>query len=270
MTMNIEGAADADPFFSDPNPSGSPPVLLLHELGANCSSWSLQIPPLVEAGFRPIAPDVRGFGKSPYHGGGMAIPSLASDAATLLQSLNASPAIIVGISMGGAIALQLALDEPQAVSKLVLVNTFASLRAEKLSIWLYFSFRLLLVHTLGLPAQARTVARRIFPKPEQAELRQLLIEQITQADPRAYRAVMRALARFDVTARLGNIRVPTLIITGEQDTTVPLKSQRVLLAGIPNAWQIIMPAAGHAVTAEQPQAFNQHLLDFLTFLPSFR
>lgn len=253
--MNIE--------FSDPNPFGSLPVLLLHGLGANSSSWHLQIPPLVEAGFRPVAPDVRGFGKSGYPGGGMAISTLAADAATLLQNLKATPAHIVGISMGGAIALQLALDHPQTVSKLVLVNTFASLRPEKLSIWLYFAFRLLLVHTLGLPAQARTVARRIFPHPEQEELRQMLIAQITQANPRAYRAVMRALGRFDVTSRLGEIRVPTLVITGEQDTTVPPNSQQTLVEGIPNAWQIVMTGAGHAVSVEQPEAFNQLLLDFL-------
>jgi pimeloyl-ACP methyl ester carboxylesterase len=188
---------------------------------------------------------------------------MAGDMAGLLERLETGPVHVVGISMGGTLALQLALDFPELVDRLVLVNTFARLRPERPSVWLYFALRFVLVHTLGLPIQARAVARRIFPGPDQELLRRVLFEQICQADPKGYRAAMRALARFNVLRRLGEIHVPTLVITSELDGTVSPKTQRILVERIPNARQGVIPGAGHAVTAEQPEAFNRAMIDFL-------
>jgi pimeloyl-ACP methyl ester carboxylesterase len=184
--------------------------------------------------------------------------------ATLLERVLGHPAHIVGISLGGALALQMALDDPSLVQKLVLVNTFARLRPESPGIWLYFAMRSILAHTLGMPIQARAVARHIFPQAAHANLRAILYGQIVQADPRSYRATMRALARFDALPRLNEVRQSTLVITGDRDTTVPPACQRILAAGIPFARQSIIPNAGHAVIAEQPEAFNRILLEFLT------
>ena len=133
-----------------------------------------------------------------------------------------------------------------------------------MSSWLYFAFRFILVHTLGHTAQARTVARRIFPHPEQEVLRAALVSQILEADPRGYRAVMRALARFNVRDRLSEISSPTMIISGSADSTVPLPVQEQLVVGIPGARQAVIHGAGHAVIAEKPDKFNLLLLDFLT------
>jgi len=239
-------------------------VLLLHGLGATCDSWGYQIPALTSAGLRVIAPDIRGFGQSTYPGRGVSVSDLSGDMACLLQSIRIERAHIVGISMGGTVAVQLALDFPQLIDKLVLVNTFAQLRPERPTLLAYFAFRFILVHTLGLPAQARAVASRIFPRPDQAQYRQELIRQICQADPNGYRAAMRALARFNATRRLGEIKSPTLVISGELDNTVPLNIQLRLAQGIPNSRHLIIPHAGHAIIADQPEVFNQVLLDFLT------
>ena len=249
--------------YNDPNPTGSPGVLLIHGLGATGESWNLQVPRLIQAGFRPITPDVRGFGKSSYPGGKNSISIMSSDLVFLLKYLETGPVYVVGISLGGTIALQLALDYPDQVAKLVLINTFASLRPDKLGVWVYFAFRFLLVHTLGLPTQARAVARRIFPRDDQESLRKLLIEQVIQSNPRGYRATMRALGVFNVTSRLKEIHTPTLIITGDSDTTVPPRNQQVLVKGIPNARQITVSGAGHALTIEKSEEFNKFLLDFL-------
>lgn len=245
------------------NPGGFPAVLLLHGLGACGASWALQIPALVDAGYRVIAPDIRGFGQSTYPGGRLGISDLAADMAYLLEQLMAGPAHLVGISMGGAIALQFALDSPALRRKLVLVNSFASLRPKSLTLWFYYAFRYVLVHTLGLPAQGRAVARRIFPRPEQDPLRQELLKEICQADPHGYRAVMRALALFNVSNRLNEIHTPVLVISGAEDTTVPQSAQFDLLNGLPAAKHILIPAAGHAVIADQPELFNHYLLEFL-------
>jgi 3-oxoadipate enol-lactonase len=247
--------------YLDENRRGRQTVLLLHGLGVNGSSWQLQIPALTGAGFRVLVPDAPGFGQTPYTGQA-GIASTANLLAALLQKLDTGPVFVAGISMGGTHALQLALDAPQYIRRLALVNTFARLDPGSWRGWLYFAFRFLLVHTMGLQVQAQAVAKRMFPHPNQQELQQEFIDQILQADPRGYRAAMRALARFDVRQRLLEIQAPTLVITGENDSTIPAANQQFLVQNIPGASQVVIPHAGHAVIAEQPEAFNQALLDF--------
>jgi 3-oxoadipate enol-lactonase len=249
--------------YLDPNSNGFPVTLLLHGLGANASSWILQIPALIEAGYRPLAVDIPGFGKSPYDGRSWNIRGVANQLEILLGELITEPVHVVGLSMGGTIAQQLAFDAPHMIRSLVLVSTFAKLRPETLRGWLYFLRRFFLVNFVGLQAQARAVARQIFPDPNQEQLREILLESISQADPRAYRRAMASLGLFNSTRRLLEINAPTLIITGENDTTVTPARQRLLVAGIPTARQVIIPRAGHAVPVEQADAFNIELLNFL-------
>ena len=260
---NFEISPQLSIHYIENNPSGRRPVILLHGLGANCSSWQLQIPALVEEDFRVIAPDVRGFGQSTYPGGKTSIHAMAEDMEKLLASLQIGQTDVVGISMGGTIALQLAIDHPELVRKLVLVNTFAHLRPDSLSGWFYFVIRLVIIQILGLRAQAKVVSKRLFPQLEQEELRRLLIIQIMEADPHGYRSAMHALWNFDVTDRLGSLTMPTLVITGDADTTVPLRIQQRLAGSIPNARQVLIHQAGHAVTVEKPTEFNQALMLFL-------
>ncbi|MBN1667273.1 MAG: alpha/beta fold hydrolase [Anaerolineales bacterium] len=249
--------------YRDENPQGERTVVLLHGLGASGDSWILQFPALTAAGYRCLAPDGRGFGRSTYPGGAVSPAVMAGDLNLLLEHLRIEQAAVVGISMGGATALQFALDHPVRVERLVLVNTFAHLQADKLSQWFYFLLRQLLVHTLGLEAQAKAVAGRVFPHPDQGILREQLIAQIRQATPRAYRSAMRQLPRFDVQTRLAEIHLPTLVLTGAADSTVLPARQAALVQDIPGAQQVIIPAAGHAVSVDQPEAFNQALLAFL-------
>ena len=130
--------------------------------------------------------------------------------------------------------------------------------------WAYFLYRVLMVHTVGIETQANFVARRLFPEPEQEYLRQELTTQVRQASPAGYRATMRALGLFDITHRLGDIHAPTLIITGDQDSTVPPQVQAVLARNISHANQAIVAGAGHAVSVEKAEDFNRLLLDFLS------
>ena len=83
--------------YLDPHPGGHPAVLLLHGLGATGESWQLQFPVLIESGYRPIAADARGFGKSTYPGGKMTVEDMAGDMVALLAKLNVDGAVVVGI-----------------------------------------------------------------------------------------------------------------------------------------------------------------------------
>lgn len=255
MTMNIN--------FLDPHPQGSPAVLLLHGLGVNSQSWAMQFDALGAAGLRPLAVDVPGFGQSPYDGHGWHLPRIAADLAALVRGLEVGPVHVVGLSMGGVIAQQFALDFPNLTRKLVLVNTFAVLRPKTLTGWVYFLSRSLVVHTFGLRKQADLVAGRVFPHPQQEGLRQMFIQQVMQADPRAYRAAMRALGFCNLVPRLSELRMPVLVITGSQDSTVPVNSQLHLVESIAGARQVIIQGAGHAVSVEQSDAFNRVLVQFL-------
>jgi 3-oxoadipate enol-lactonase len=143
------------------------------------------------------------------------------------------------------------------------VNTFAFLRPSVSRAWLYLALRFLLVHMLSLEVQAKVVARHIFPGANQKEMRQVVVNQIMQSNVKGYRATMRALARFNVLSRLREIQAPTLVISGENDATIPLDYQRILANGIPNARHVIIPNAGHAVIVDQPDRFNSALSDFL-------
>ena len=238
-------------------------MLLLHGLGADGSSWAYQMPALGSAGFRPIAVDAPGFGGSPYDGGGWSIRGTAARTAALLEELGAGPAHIVGLSMGGVIAQQFALDFPQLTQKLVLVSTFAVLRPEEFNGWWYFIRRAGAILLLGKHAQAQIVARRVFPHAEDQGLRDLFIAAVAQAHPRAYRKAMLSLGLFDSRERLGKITAPTLVVSGAEDSTVTPARQKVLADGIPGACQVVIEQAGHAVSVDQAERFNREILVFL-------
>ncbi len=249
--------------YLDPSSQGSPVVFLLHGLGANGTSWTLQFDALIAVGLRPLAPDFPGFGDSKYDGHGWNFKRVAGDLADLIVALQSGPVHVVGLSMGGVIAQQFALDYPHLVRKLALVSTFSVLRPSSLSQWLYFAQRALVVHTLGLDTQSKIVARRVFPELGQEALRRMAEEQITSADPRAYRAAMRNLGIFNSRPRLKEIKAPTLVISGEKDTTIAPVYQKVLVEGICGARQVVISGAGHAVAIDQFRAFNDTLVGFL-------
>lgn len=219
--------------------------------------------PLVNAGFRPIAIDVPGFGKSPISGNRWNIINISSLIAGFIQQKITQPCYLVGLSMGGVLAQQLILDHPDLFQKLVLASTFTFLRPEKLNGWFYFLQRLILVQVLGINTQAQFVAGKIFPGSEQKILRDEMVRQINEADPKAYRAAMKSLAFFNSKKRLHEIKIPTLVISGDRDQTVPLSHQVELTKWIPGAKQVIISDAGHAASVEKFAEFNDILLEFL-------
>lgn len=171
---------------------------------------------------------------------------------------------VMGISMGGVIALRVALDFSKYLDKLILVNSFACLRPDTLNRWWYLLKRWVMVSTRGKDEQAKMVAERLFPAAEQRDLRAIFMEQVQQADSRVYKTVLRELALVDLRKDLAKIHVPTLVISGEKDSTVPLRSQKDLVERIPGArWEVI-PGAGHAVIVDHPQEFNQVMLAYLS------
>ena len=250
--------------YQDPYPENSTGVLLLHGLGTDSTSWMLQFGGLNSAGFRPIAPDIIGFGQSPYDGRGWSVARVAGLLKDFIIGFGIGPVHVVGLSMGGVLAQQFAIDYPHLVRKLVLASTFSALRPANFNQGLYFLARLLVVHTMGLRAQSKIVSKRIFPNPDQAQLRELVEMQIASANPAVYRAAIRGLGFFNSSGKLKNIKKPVLVIGGENDTTVSVRLQRRLAEGIPGAVQVIVPEGGHALSIDHSELFTAQLVKFLS------
>ncbi len=238
-------------------------MLLLHGLGVDPNSWSYQLSALAQAGMHPLAVDVPGFGKSVYHQPRWTFRGVAGELAQFAQAVIDSNLVVVGLSMGGALALQLTLGRPQWVSRLMLINGFACLRPTRFSDIVYLVGRGIAAYLLGVVWQAQMVAGRIFPGNDQQQMRKALIESISRTEADIHRAAMRSLALFDVRKRLGEIGVPTLVLTGELDNTVAAGLQSELAAGIPYARQTIIEGGGHALSVDQPDAINRVLIDFI-------
>lgn len=254
---------EIDLHFYDLNSSGKSTILLLHGLGVCAESWGLQLTPLIETDFRVIAPDLRGFGKTSYPGGANDVKIMANDMVHFLDHLQVGSCHVMGISMGGAVSLQFALDNPDRVDSLILVNTFARLRPHRISSWIFYSVRFLLAHVLGIKTQARFVSKRIFPDPDQMSYREIFCEQISQANPKAYRSMMRSFIGFDLSSRLKDLNTPVLVITGDRDAIVPQETQKELSKAIPMVHHEVIQDAGHAVTVEKPDEFNRIMNNFL-------
>ena len=244
-------------------PQGAPPLVLLHGLGGSGEDWFWQRDDLVRAGYRLLMVDARGHGCSEKPYGRYRIEDMAADVAHALDELAVMRADVCGLSLGGAMALALALEHSDRVRRLVVVNAAACFLPRDLSRLVYYGARLLALSFVGLPRQAHIVANRVFPRPEHAHLREMLYERLTTNDPRAYRRTIGALGRFDVRARLRELGAPTLVVAGEEDTTVALRDKVALADNVPNARLAVVSRSGHAPIADCPQVFNRLLLDFL-------
>ncbi|MBP7962599.1 MAG: alpha/beta fold hydrolase [Caldilineaceae bacterium] len=238
-----------------------PPLLLLHGLGSSSRDWELQVP-VFAATHRVITCDVRGHGRSAKPPGPYSVLLFATDVAALLRHLGTGPVAVVGISMGGMIAFQLAVDAPALVERMVIVNSGPELVlrtwGERMQAWQ----RLALVQLLGMGGMARFLAPRLFPKPEQEEIRRTFTERWLENDKRAYIASLRALLGWSVADRLGEIRCPILVIAGDQDYT-PLSIKEAYVAQLPQAELVVIPDSRHATPIDQPEAFNRTVGEFL-------
>jgi len=243
--------------------SGSGDALLfLHGLGSCGQDWLLQIPVFCPR-FHVIAPDLHGHGQTDKPRRRVGIAQMTVDAACLLDELGVKRTHVVGLSMGGCVAQQLALDDPARIRSLTLVNTFARFDMGAPGNAIPLVARMGILGVLGLPAQARFVAARMFPKPEQAQLRTLAAERIASNDTATYIRLLLAISAFNVTRRLSEIACPTLVIAGDRDTTVPLRAKQFLAAHIPGARFELVADSGHATPIDQPVVFNQLALGFL-------
>ncbi len=241
---------------------GGLPLLLLHGLGSSGDDWWFQTPAFAPH-FRVILPNLRGHKQSSTLRGPISIYTLAADIAQLLDALEIAQAHVLGLSLGGMVAQLLAIHFPARVNKLILVNTFAYLWPTSLRETYTLVRRVIVSKLLPPSATAKVVARDLFPKPEQAALRDEVLSRIGVNDVASYRYLVDAIRRFDSRARLDQIMASTLLITGDRDAVVPRGCQQQLARGIRKVQWHIVRDSGHATPVDQPEEFNQVVLEFL-------
>ena len=148
----------------------------------------------------------------------------AADVEALLQTLGIASAHIVGLSLGGAVALQFALDHPSRVRSLTLVNTGPALGGTPEQAAQEIARRAGIVQQMGLRAMGQALAPNLFPKPAQAALREIFVERWAENDPQAYIEATRSMLGWDVTARLGAITCPVTTLAAVSSDGVATSS----------------------------------------------
>ena len=260
--MPLFQADDAELFYEDAG-SGEP-VLLLHGLGGSSADWAPQVEALIPR-YRVVTLDVRGSGQSRdfrHAGGPWSVKQFAEDASLVLDHLGAAPAHIVGLSMGGIIAFQLAVDHPRLVRSLTLVNCVPELVPRTLKQRWTVGLRLFVARLFGPAGIARMLARKLFPRPDQAHLRERFQESMERNDRRAYSATQRALLGWSVLDRIDVIEAPTLMVASERDYW-PLAEKQGYARRMKRAEVVAVPGVGHALPIEAPDEFNRLLAAFL-------
>jgi pimeloyl-ACP methyl ester carboxylesterase len=240
------------------------PLLMIMGLSFSLAMWG-ELRPFLARHFRTILFDNRCVGKSDTPLAPFRIGTMAADAVAVMDAAGIPVATVLGISMGGMISQELTLRHPERVTRLVLGCTHAggprAIRAHPAVLRVLASP---MVSEAKLAAMVPIIYHPDTPAERIAFDLQLVRENAPKL--RGYLQQLTAIAVWSSASRLGNIRVPALVIHGDSDLLVPTENARILAQGIPGAKLVIVPRAGHMFPTDQPELTRLELMKFL--LPS--
>ena len=232
-----------------------PLVLFLHGIGGNRNHWQHQLAFFSRHGFRAAAWDARGYGESDDYEGALRFDDFSADIGRVLDHLGEARAHLVGLSMGGRIARNFALKEPQRVRSLTLANSspgFDALSAEEV-------VRFVEERRQRSPESTA----RLLGSRARAGAHEALLASFHALRNDSYLKTLEASVAQDRDAPLEKLAVPTLVITGDEDRVYPLELTERMARRIPGAHLVVLEACGHLSNLEQPERFNEVLLEFL-------
>ena len=239
-------------------------IVLINGLADDLTSWGFQVPALVEAGYRVVSFDNRGIGKSDRPAGPYSSKQLAADAKALVDQLGISGFHLMGVSMGGMISEEYAIAYPGDLKSVTLACTYGKADAFCQTMFAMWAD---LARQVSVPFVMRDVALWAFTGPffeeraaDAAEFAAAMagLDQSVET----YLAQLSVIQTHDATDRIGQLKVPTLVLAGEEDILIPVRLSRQLQAAIPGArWKTV--PGGHACLWESPDPFNNAFIDFV-------
>lgn len=239
-----------------------PALLFIHGLGSCRLDWDKQVEAFSRK-YRVITCDLRGHGDSSRPPGPYGVKLFAQDQRALLEVLKVDSVDVIGVSLGGAVAFQLAIDAPALVRRLVIVNSYPEfiLRtwAQKFFIWQ----RIAMIKLLSFEKMGKIVANKMFPGLEQETVRQTFVRRYIRNERRPYLDALNGLFGWSIADRLDELRCPVLVIAADQDYS-PVSSKEEYVRKLRRGKLVVIPDSRHATPMERPEEFNTVLADFLS------
>lgn len=239
-------------------------LVLLHGIGGNRTNWHDQFPDFARH-FHTVAWDARGFGDSDDYDGPVTIGDFSADLLRLIDYVGARAAHLVGLSMGGRIAMDFYERHPAHVATLTLCDThpgFAGLRPDQREAFLRPRQAPLLAGKEPRDI-APTLARNLVGPNATPAIVQRLVDSLSALHKESYLKTLAAIANDSHRPPLEQIKVPVHVVVGAEDTLTPPKVARAIAKRIPGAQLTVIEGAGHLSNIEQPARFNEAVLSFL-------
>jgi pimeloyl-ACP methyl ester carboxylesterase len=250
----------------DSTGAGPETVVFSHGLLFSGEMFREQVAHLADR-YRVVTYDHRGQGRSEVTASGYGMDDLTRDASALVEALGVAPCHFAGLSMGGFVAMRLAARRPELLRSCILMDTTADPEAAE-NVARYRRLNLAL-RLLG----ARLVAPRVMPimfgrtfltDPARSRARQEWQGRLGAIRRSVHRAVTGVVERKGIQDELERIRLPTLVLVGEEDVATPPWMAERIGKAIPGSRTVRIPRAGHSSTVENPGAVNAALDTFLT------
>lgn len=240
------------------------PVLLAHPLGLSEAIWQDLAGRLAALGHPTLRYDLRGHGRSPSAPGAWGLAELAEDAARLIGEWGRGPVVMVGLSLGGLVAQQLAATRPELLRGLVLAHCDADYPEAARAA---FTARVAALRAEGMAAVVEAaLARYLNPalRAARPELDAALGDTLLATDPAAYAQACAAVRDAELRGRLAGWTGPTLVVGGALDAGVPPERIQALAASLPQARLAMLDGASHLGPVEQPEAFFDAVVTLLS------
>lgn len=235
------------------------PIVFLHGVGSDKELWDKQVAHFSDSR-RAVAIDYPGYGESDLSDRDLGREEIARYVLGALEQLEINAAHVVGLSMGGVVALEIVCREAARIMSLTLADTFAKHHDAKAI--LERAHKALETMSMREFAEARMSA--VLSPHAPKEIRREAIENMARIDKCSYQWAARAVWTGDYLAELSNIAVPTLVVVGEYDQLTPLSLAHQLRSGIRGASLEVIPDAGHISNLENPAGFNKVLEAFIS------
>ena len=240
--------------------SGGPALTFVHQLGGDHTVWD-QVAGHFRHRYNVLRYDVRGHGASAVSHEAFGFAQLAADLNAILDTNGVAQTHLIGVSMGGMITQQFAIDYPTRVLSLTLCDTSSRTPHDTRSMW---DERAALVRREGTAILADATMERWFTPdfmgdPEVARVRKRLLDD----DPKTWSDGWNAISAFSALSRLGAVTVPALVIAGEHDKATSREASTALAAAIPGARLTVLPGAPHMLQIENSAAFVKTVAGFI-------